>query len=321
MKTIEKITCILLTMIVILPWATFAQRGRIVTIEGTSQVPYPNNKSKDQVDAEAENKAIINAMEMEFGTAVIEGNSLYLQNLNMGKTVKTISNFTSFGNTIVGGEVLEIVKKNCEEVTGKMLIGGREEKVKEYKCTVRIRARELSELKPEFEAFPMACLNVKCQTTSFNYRDTLYLYFKSPSSGFLSVFIDDGKLCQRLLPYRRLTEYENGAPIIADMGYYLFSKNKNYTYFGDAELTDTYLMSADNPQDQSRIYVVFSTTLIQKPGLKEGLGIEKLSQEDKEKGAKVPKALSSEEFLRWQIKNRTINKNISISTIDVTTTK
>ncbi len=321
MKTTEKITCILLMLIIILPWASFAQRDRIVTIEGTAQVPHPKSISLEKAEAEAVNKAIINAMEMEFGTAVIEGNSLYLKNLNTGKTVKTISVFTSIGNTIVGGEVLEIVKKNCEEVTGKMIIGGREEKVTEYKCTVRIRARELSELKPEFEAFPMACLNVKCQTTDFNNRDTLYLYFKSPSSGFLSVFIDDGKLCQRLLPYRRMTENENGVPIIADKNYYLFSKDKNYTYFGDAELTDTYLMSADNPQDQSRIYVVFSTTLIQKPGLKEGLGIEKLSQEDKENGAKLPKALSSEEFLRWQIKNRTINKNISISTIDVTTTK
>ncbi len=309
-------------LLLILPWGVNAQQGKIVTIEGSAQVEFPDYKSRQQVEKEAEDQAIINALENAFGRAVIESNSTYLSNINTGEKVETNTCFNMIANTYVKGEVLNFLDKKCEEIPGVKLSDGRRIPVKDLKCTVKIEARELSESLPEFESYPLSCLHINCKTTSFKNNDPFYLYFKSPVSGYLTVFIDDGKKSQRLLPYQGANgNYEEGVPITADKEYYLFSREKNYSYFGDDSKADEYSMVAEKIQDQNRVFVVFSTTPIPKPGLKEGMGTEELSDIEKQGGWKVPKALSSKEFQDWLIKNRIHNKNISVKTIDITISK
>jgi len=306
----------------ILPFVVAAQEGKIISTEGSAQVEFPDNKSRQQVEKEAEDQAIINALENAFGRAVVESNSTYLSNINTGKKVETSTCFNMIANTLVKGEVLNILDKHCEEIPGVRLSDGRKIPVKDLKCTVRIEARELSESRPEFESFPLTCVHINCKTTGFKNNDPFYLYFKSPVSGFLTVFLDDGKKCQRLLPYREMEgEYEEGVPIHADQEYYLFSREKKYSYFGKDDKVDEFNMVAENIQDQNRIFIVFSTTPISKPGLKEGIGLEELSDLEKQEGWKVPKALSSEDFQEWLIKNRIHNRNISVKTVDITITK
>jgi hypothetical protein len=313
---------LILLVLLILPWGVIAQQGKIVSIEGSAQVEFPDYKSRQQVEKEAEDQAIINALENAFGRAVIESNSTYLSNINTGKKVETNTCFNMIANTLVKGEVLNVLDKKCEEVPGIKLSDGRKIPVKDLKCTVKIEARELSESLPEFESSPLACIHIKCKTTGFKNNDPFYLYFKSPVSGFLTVFLDDGKKSQRLLPYQGMTgKYEDEVPINADQEYYLFSREKQYSYFGDDNQADEYNMVAETIQDQNRIFIVFSTTPIPKPGLKEGMGIEELSDFEKQGGWKVPKALSSEDFQGWLIKNRIHNRNISVKTIDITITK
>lgn len=225
-------------------------------------------------------------------------------------------------NTLVKGEVLKVTDKRIEEVSGIKLIDGKKYPIKDLKCTIWIEARELNESLPEFEASPLACLNIKCKTTNFKNNDPFYLYFKSPANGFLTVFIDDGLKCQRLLPYQVMNEkYKDGVPINSDQEYFLFSREKNYSYFGDENKADECNMVADKIQDQNRIFVIFSTTPIPKPELKEGMGSNELSDFEKQGGWRVPKALASEEFQKWLINNRLHNRNISVKTIDITIMK
>lgn len=308
-------------MLLIFTWGVQAQQEKIVKTEGSAQVEFPDYKSRQQVEKEAEDQAIINALENAFGRAVIESNSTYLSNINTGEKVETSTCFNMIANTLVKGEVLNVLDKKYDEIPGIKVSDGKRIPVKDLKCTVRIEAREISESMPQFETYPLACINIKCKTTSFKNNDPFYFYFKSPESGYLTIFIDDGKKSQRLLPYLGTGKFEDGVPINADQEYFLFSRDKNYSYFGEDYKADEYNMVAENMQDQNRVFIIFSSTPIPKPSLKEGMGIEELSDFEKQGGWQVPKALSSEDFQGWLIKNRIHNRDISVKTIDITITK
>jgi hypothetical protein len=138
----------------------------------------------------------------------------------------------------------------------------------------------------------------------------------------LTVFLDDSRKCQRLLPYSGMTGiYEDEAPIKADQEYILFSRDKNYSYFENTFTADEYQLTAESIHDQNRIFIIFSRTPIPKPSLRNGMGEEDLSENEKQGGWKVPKALRSEDFQQWLLRNRIHNKNIQVKTIDITITK
>ncbi|MEI7981235.1 MAG: hypothetical protein WCI71_06250, partial [Bacteroidota bacterium] len=191
----------LLFILLFIPNLMMGQEDKIVRAGGTAQVEFPDSKSRSQVEKEAEELATTNALEQAFGRAVIQGNSTYLKNITTGKETETSTTFNMIANTMVKGEVIEILDRKFEEVKGIRTIDGKKGEIRELKCEVYIKARELSESVVDFESYPLSCTNPGCRTTTFKNNDPLYLYFKSPKSGFLTVFLDDGKECQRLLPY------------------------------------------------------------------------------------------------------------------------
>jgi hypothetical protein len=312
----------LFLLILILPWRVIAQQGSIVQIDGNAQVEYPDNKSRLQVEKEAEEQATVNALENAFGRAVVESNTTYLTNLNTGVKVETSTVFNMIANTYVKGEVLEVLNRKFEEVPGIKIVDGKKVEIRDLRCTLLIKAREITETPLDFESFTMACVHIKCRTTDFKDHDPFYLYFKSPATGYLTVFLDDTKKCQRLLPYLGMAEkFEDGVPINADQEYFLFTADKKHTYFSEGYKADEYILDAENIQDQNKIFIIFSRTPVPKPSLQKGMGDEDLSKNEKRDGWKVPKALSSEDFQRWLMKNRYHNQNIQVKTIDITITK
>ena len=306
----------------LLPWRVIAQQGRIAQIDGNAQVEYPDNKSRLQVEKEAEEQATINALENAFGRAVVESNTTYLTNLNTGVKVETSTIFNMIANTYVKGEVLEVVNRKFEEVPAIKVVDGKKVEIRDLKCTILIKARKITETPLDFESFTMACVHIKCRTTDFKDNDPFYLYFKSPATGYLTVFLDDTKKCQRLIPYSGMGEqFEDGVPIIADQEYFLFTADKKHAYFGDGYKSDEYILDAENIQDQNKVFIIFSRTPIPKPSLQKGMGEEDLSENEKQGGWKVPKALPSEDFQQWLLRNRIHNKNIQVKTIAFTITK
>jgi hypothetical protein len=313
---------LLILMILVLPWRVIAQQGRIVQTDGNSQVEYPDYKSRLQVEKEAEDQAAINALENAFGRVVVESNSTYLTNLNTGVKVETSTIFNMIANTYVKGEVMEIVNRKFEEVPGIKIVDGKKVEIRDLKCIILIKAREITETPLDFESFTMACVHIKCRTTDFKDHDPFYLYFKSPATGYLTVFLDDTKKCQRLIPYLGMGEkFEDGVPINADQEYFLFTADKKYAYFGDGCKADEYILAAENIQDQNKVFIIFSRTPIPKPSLQKGMGEEDLSEKEKQGGWKVPKALCSEDFQQWLLRSRIHNKNIQVKTITITITK
>lgn len=312
----------ILLVILMFPILMFGQEVRIVETEGEAQVEFPDNRSRQQVEQDAFEKATIDALERAFGRAVIEGNSTFMKNLSNGKQTETSTVFNMIANTYVKGEVIEVRKKNFEEIEGTAVIDGRKKKIKELKCTIDVKARELTDATPDFEAYPLGCLNTGCRKTEFKNNEQLYLYFKSAAAGYLTVFLDDGKIAQSLIPYQSMPKkYENGVPLEGGKEYILFSRDPAFTYFETRTVTDEIVCAAETSLDQNRLFIIFSKSPIENPSLLPGLNAQTLTDFEKDKGFKVPKAMNSEDFQKWLIKSRIRKQDLRVLPIDITIAK
>jgi len=312
---------IAVVLLVLLPFLAIAQKPEIRTVEGESQVEFPDTKSRAEVEKEALQKAEIDALERAFGTMVIRGNSTYMKNLNTGQETKTSTSFNSIANTLVKGEVTQVLDTKYEEVAGVVTIDGRKKTVKELKCTATFKVKELGEDAPDFEASPLQCPNPQCSTTTFKNEGSIYLYFKSPYDGYLAVYLDNGTTSQCLFPYPVMPDtYANGVPMKGGKEYILF-KDKLEKYFGESSRANEYELSTEGDQELDRLFIIFSRSPIAKPDLKSGLDDNLLTPSEKARRYSVPKSLLSEDFQKWMIKNRTHRNDLKVMTIDITIQK
>ena len=224
---------ILLLILLFLPFS-FVTGQKPVKTSGEAQVELTETRSRQEVKKEAKDLAIINALERAFGRVIIQGNSTYISNISTGEKTETNSVFNMIANTSVKGEVDEVISEKYEDVKGYKVIDGKKVEITEIKCEITIRARELTEPPIDFTTYTLACTNIKCRTTSFMENDDFFLYFLSPISGYVSVYLDDVEYSQRLLPYRNMpVEYESGMPVKADREFIFFSREPEHNYFKD----------------------------------------------------------------------------------------
>ncbi len=293
----------------------------LVTVTGEAQVDWTPEKSEIHVKREAEDAATIDALERAFGRMVIQGNSTYLKNINTGKLVETNTIFNSIGNSFVKGDVVEVLHTRFEEIEGVAEMEGKKSKTRAIRCTIRLKAKPVTEMTPDFTASTLGCPDPGCRKNDFKDNDPLFLAFQSPSSGFLSVFLDDGKYSQQLLPYSKMADpFQNGIPVTAGEDYLFFSKEKKFTEKISTEC-DEYVMAAESPMDQLRMYILFSSTPLNKLTLVEGSRTDMLTEKEKASGYKLPKEASSEDFQRWLISNQQRKKDLRVMRIDITVTK
>ena len=296
----------------------------IKATKGSGQVEFLITKSRLEVQNQAKELAIVDALERAFGRVIVQGNSTYLSNLNTGKMTETKSVFNMIANTSVKGELLEVLDEKYTDSDGLKIVGGKKEKITEVRCDITIRAREIVTPPIEFIAKTLTCPDIKCEKTEFKDNDDFYLYFKSPASGYISVFLDDGKNAFRLLPFQNMPEsYEGGIAIHMDEEYILFSDEKQFDYFKDDEvIIDTYQLFAETEMDMNRLFVIFSKTPLNKPRLKNALDTDALSDEEIMSGYTLPKAMESENFQRWLLKNRSYRKDdMQVGIVDITISK
>ncbi|MCK4700283.1 MAG: hypothetical protein KAT38_08110 [Bacteroidales bacterium] len=313
---------ILNILFILVPFILFSQQ--LVKTSGEAQVELTETRSRQDVKKEAKELATVNALEKAFGRVIIQGNSTYISNINTGEKTETNSVFNMIANTSVKGEVIEVINEKYEDVKGYKVIDGKKIEVTEILCEITIRARELAEPLIDFTTYPLACTNIKCRTTSFIENDTLFLFFLSPISGYLSVYLDDGEYSQRLLPYKNMpVEYESGMPIMADREYVFFSKQPEHNYFEDKDFEeDVYELYSKSKKDINRLFIIFSKTLLNKPKLVNNIKIEQLTEPELDGGYTMPKALKSEDFQKWLNKCRSYRKNdMQVEIIDITITK
>jgi len=290
----------ILLFLFLFPNALFAQETTRAT--GKATVKIESNMTKDQAKDIAREMAMINAIENELGTYVEQVTDIRVDD---GKVQYNI-----IGTTKVKGDWIRTIEESFSEEddpthdrTGR--------KLDNYiVCNITGEVRKAT-AKPMILFQTQNCPEPGCRQTEFFSGESMYLFFKSPVDGYLSVFLDDGERVYRLFPYTSMTGKQYSAGFInGDKDYILFSKKKNDTPFIPDEFE---LYSIRQAAEFNNIYVIFSTDPFEKPILEEST-----SKLPEGTDLKIPKSLTNKDFNKWLAHNRSILPGFIDSRIKVT---
>jgi hypothetical protein len=284
----------------------------LVKTTGTAQQELTNDKSRLEIENKVREYATINALEKAFGSVIIQGNATYISNEQSGDKVHTNTVFNTIANTSVKGEVVRVLDEKFTDVEGYKILEGQKVKILDVRCDIVIMAREIITPPVDFVSFPLASTDEKSKATAFKNNEDFYLYFSSPVSGYLTVYLDDNTESHCLYPYSTMSaEFEGGVPVKADEEYVLFSTKPEFNYFPDMGIrVDAYKLYTNKSQEMNRLFIIFSRTPLNKPQLSPVRDIE-----DK---YKLPKYLPSEAFQKWLNKYRSMEKaNVQVEIVDI----
>ena len=270
--------------------SAYAQHSKLKesTQTGFYSFPIPLNLSMQQARDLCIQKAKVNAIENAFGSVVMEGNASYTVNKTTGDRLESNSTFNSISDVYVSGEWIEDINEPIIEFK----IIGNENWIS---TTVKGRVRELKKNPIMFKAKTLVCPKINCETEQYKDEQSLYLYFKSPINGYLSVYLDipEESTTYRLLPYK--SQKEMGSfQIKADKDYFLFDdslKSNNIDQFN-------FKLTTEN--ESNKLFLLFSPEIpIEKPILIN-------------KSEEVPLSISSNDFQKWLQTLRKYNVELQV---------
>lgn len=302
-------TIILIVFVVLFHQMCFSQKEIIV--DGIAQIEFPSYKSLDEVKNDAKEAAIINALEQAFGSVIFSGTSIKIENTNINKQVETKNCFAMYGNTLVKGECMAILDTSFTEIAGIRIVEGKKVTIKEMKCDVKIKARELTRPIIDIETYSLSYPNLKAKTYDFKNGDTLYLYFKSPVSGYITIYLDDFENTYRILPV-------SGSNIKTELGYKV-DADKEYILLKD--LPSYYVLVTNKIKEMNMLYIIFSKEPLNKPALKNNIENGLLTEQNKQNGFTIPEGLTTAKFQKWLQSYRAVSKDMQVNYINITIEK
>jgi len=253
-----------------------AQKLKISKVSGEFQVKIENNETQNQAKERAEELAKLNAIEKGFGTYVEQQTDMVVEE---GKV-----NYSIMAGTRMKADWIETTKKEfsfTEEKSGKS-----GEKNIYVKCTIEGTAREIRS-KAKIDALSLICPQKRCFAEAFKTNQQMFLYFKAPVDGYLSVYIDEGPVTRRLLPYEK-SGNDSFVSIKGDQEYIFFEHKKN---LNSTEILDEVILYTEKQEEFNNIYVIFS----EEPYVKPILEASRPAGDD----TFLPKSLTSDDFQEW----------------------
>lgn len=284
-------TKIIIAIIVALvsPLGLSAQRVKKVCGE------YTYYAELDESLVEAKNKALerakINALAKEFGTVISQSTTL----LESSDDGEEHSFFSQYSESEVEGEWIEDIgeaeyKVSFSDGTGLVVM-----------CRVCGLARKYTNLTAEFEALVLRNHpELKDADVNFRNDEDLYLYFTSPSDGYVAVYlVDESPTAYCLLPYRY--DGDGQQQVKGGKEYVFFSREKAVV---EKDLVENYYLTCRNAIERNKIYVIFSKNPFTKAvdhNVKETL----------------PRELSYVDFQHWLGRLRAHDQEIGVKSIRV----
>lgn len=256
----------------------------------------PENVSLAEAKRIALERAKIQAIEEAFGSTVLKANSTRVENREGHSQI----DFLSVGGTEVKGEWIETIGEPVFDTPyyeqGMLVV----------KVKVTGRIREIVDAGIDFEVKLLRNgTDSKFESAEFKNGDDLYLYFKSPADGFLTVYLYDeiARQVYCLLPYK--SSSESSYHIESDKPYVFFSSKDA----GDeAHEVDEYTMTCNRSMERNVIYVIFSPH-----------SFAKVNSHDR--AELLPKELSFEDFQKWMVKSRSKDTSMEVRTCPITIMK
>jgi len=290
MKTLQ-LTIPFNTLLLVIFLHLSASGQKTFTSEGKSQVRIESNMTVEQAKEKARELAMVNAIEQVLGTYVEQNTDIMISE---GR-----DKYNIIGTTRVKGDWIKTIRETYSEpkdLPEKRVSGT----VPEYyiSCTIKGEIREATP-KANIDFATLNCPEAHCRQTDFYSGESLYLYFKSPIDGYLSIFLDEGERVYRLFPYSSMTGKDYSAGLIeGDKDYILFSKKRRDISFLPEEYE---FYSTRQGVEYNSIYIVFSSDAYKKPILDDQKknnidGVEMI----------LPKSLTQKEFQLWLADNRSL---------------
>ena len=267
---------------------------KMVHISGEYTYHVPEHVSMDEAKRTALYRAKIQALADAFGTVVSQSNTTVVKNENG----KSSTELFSLGGSDVRGEWIETIGEPVFDIFY-------EEGMLVVKVAVEGKAREI---KSAGIALDVKVLRngteQKFENDEFVAGDDLFLYFKSPTDGFLAVYLLDETTQEAycLLPYKA-----SGVPaqkIIHDQPYVFFSSEASEE---NSLEVDEYTLTCSKEVEYNTLYVLFSPNPFAKAN----------AEDD---AINIPRQLPLKDFQTWLVKAQskdsqlqTIYKHIKIT--------
>jgi len=255
----------------------------------------PENVSLEQARQTALDRAKIEALAEKFGTTVSQSNSTVVENKDGASDVRLLS----FGGSEVKGEWIETTQEPKYDISytqGTIVV----------KVSVCGNARAIVGAGIDFTAKVLKNgTEAKFESDNFKDGDALYLLFRSPTDGYLTVYlVDDSQTAYCLLPYMN-----------APSGNARIKSGKEYVFFSqqnadkdEAAIVDGYELTTGKSAENDFLYVIFSPNEFTKAN-------------DKTGGEALPRQLPLADFQQWLAKNRTRDKDMKVEVKGLTITK
>ena len=242
-------------------------------------------------------RAKIQAIADEFGTVVSQNTTTVISN----KNGESDTQFFALGGSDVKGEWIETIG-NPEyqlQFENHFLV---------VTCSVKGKARETTTAKIEFTAKTLRNgTELRFEDTSFRDGDDLYLYFQSPTNGYLAAYLLDeqAQTAYCILPYKAQTF--SAYPIEANKEYVMFSRKEADKL--ERPMVDEYRLSCENDKEFNTLFILFSPSNI---GKRNGFDD---SIEEK------PDRIGYRDFKQWLSKTLSRDSKIQFQEINISITK
>jgi len=260
----------------------------------------PSNMTPAQAKRNALAGARNQAIGYEFGTLV--ASSISVLNAEQGDQTKKVVH-SSMANEVKGIWLKDLAKPVWKNISME------DDGTTVYSVEVYGLAREIVNGSIDYEA-RVLCGGTEKKFEGYTFRggdadvDPLYLYFKSPVAGFLTVYLLDetAEKVNMLLPYQQ-----------SEMKSFPIERDKEYIFFSDNHPTDKNIdeiyLTAANPPEINDLYIVFSPNEFVKP-----------NTDDQHNDGKYlrPRELSYDDFTDWLSKKRIADKDMKVTVFPIT---
>lgn len=267
----------------------------VVDVKGESTFYGESSHSLVDCKRYALEQARIAALAKAFGTTISQ--DIYQRDLQSGASE---SNYFSMLNlTEVNGEWLS------DEGEPQYTIEHDADHNLIVKCVVRGKARRLTNEAAKFEAEVLRNGSERrFADTRFRSGDDMKLFFRSPVSGFLTVYlIDDKRNVYSILPYSNGTD--GIIRVARDKDYIFFDTAKGDPQYGDP---DELVMTLDGDVERNQVYVLFSPNNFNRAI-------------DHDNGVGIPRSLSYEDFTKWLASTRKRDPKMGMKVMHLEITK
>ncbi len=292
-----KITCIAL----LLSFPFMVSGQDIVHVKGISQIKVEDNLTKDLARQMVEELAMIDALNKSFGSYVRQETNIAVEN---GKV-----NYDIIGSTLVRGEWIRTTSIKFSEDIQTINSDLGKENTLWITCKIEGEARKIT-TKANLKALTLICPDVNCASVEFKNNQSLYLWFSTPVSGFLSVYIEEGDTTRRLFPYDSEGD-KSFEKVEADKEYLLFYDNK-WTESTRTSV-DEIVLYTDQSIEYNTLHIVFSTDSYIKPFLTASV--------KSDTGYTIPRSISTEDFKEWLSECRMLSTDFQSNKIRISIRK